>query len=153
MAGFCVHQVLCDRICFLRRSSGASHSCQRTARSDRLPDAHRSRSGLPGLELCRGLLDGGLSGEPEQPLTHFPLEVSSVHGCAVVSFFSWSFRILTCPYHLAQRHKSRLGAPLFALSPAGLFHWLCQIQGAPASLPCSSSRVRGFWLCSTVLLL
>lgn len=59
-----VHQVLCDRICFLRRPSGASHSCLRSAWSDRLPDAHCSRSGIPRLELRRGLLDGGLTGEP-----------------------------------------------------------------------------------------
>lgn len=139
---FFLHQLLCDRICFLRRSSGASHSCHGSAWSHRLPDAHCSRSGIPGLELCRGLLDGGLSGEPGQPLTQ--REHRQYQVFTACHLFSCSYRIPTCPYRLVQRHKSRLLAPLFAPSPAGLFHWLCQIQDAPASLPCSSSRVRGF---------
>lgn len=79
------------------------------------------------------------------PLLNFNWKITRIkfsHLC--FHLFSCSFRTTTCPYRLAQRHKSRLRALLFALSPAGLFLWLCQIQGAPALLPCSSSRDRGF---------
>lgn len=82
----CVHQVLCDRIRVFRRCRGASHSCHCSAGSGRLADAHCSRSGFPGLELRRGLPDGGLPGEPEQQPTHSVPEDNPFHFFNAVLF-------------------------------------------------------------------